>query len=104
MPAWITSLLREDTPLPMPPVVSATITPWPRKASARAIASPTTPAPMTRMSMSGPQCQVLNAKRRLESRRFCRFDNTSFLSRDRHLRGGGAHVGIDMALEALEVL
>ena len=29
MPPWITSLLREDTPLPMPLVCSATITSWP---------------------------------------------------------------------------
>ena len=33
MPAWITSLLREDTPLPMPPVASATITSWPASAA-----------------------------------------------------------------------
>src|SRR3954468_6528127 len=51
MPAWMTSLLREDTPLPMPAVFSATMTEWPRSASARAQASPTTPAPMTRTSI-----------------------------------------------------
>src|SRR3954471_13790296 len=48
MPAWITSLLREDTPLPMPPVASATITSWPASAACRAMARPTTPAPITR--------------------------------------------------------
>ena len=52
MPAWITSLLREETPLPMPPVASATITLCPRRASARATASPITPAPMTKTSMT----------------------------------------------------
>ena len=29
MPPWITSLLRDDTPLPMPLVASATMTSWP---------------------------------------------------------------------------
>src|SRR5947209_243863 len=53
MPAWITSLLREETPLPMPPVASATITSWPASAADRAIARPTTPAPMTRTCMRG---------------------------------------------------
>src|SRR4051794_35072640 len=54
MPAWITSLLREETPLPMPPVASATITSWPASAASRAIARPTTPAPMTRTCMDSP--------------------------------------------------
>ena len=40
--------LREDTPLAMPPVASATVTSWPESAAVRAIASPTTPAPITR--------------------------------------------------------
>ena len=52
MPPWITSLLREDTPLPMPLVASATITSWPLRAAARATASPTTPAPTTRTCIS----------------------------------------------------
>src|ERR1700730_14280296 len=47
----MTSLLREETPLPMPPVASATITSWPRQAAARATASPTTPAPTTSTCM-----------------------------------------------------
>src|SRR5918994_6400582 len=51
MPAWITSLLREDTPLPIPGVFSATTTAWPSIARARAQASPTTPAPTTRTSI-----------------------------------------------------
>src|SRR4028119_218788 len=50
MPPWITSLLRDETPLPMPAVASATITPWPRSAIARAAARPTPPAPLTRHS------------------------------------------------------
>ena len=52
MPPWITSLLREDTPLPMPLVASATMTSWPFSAAARATASPTTPAPTTRTCIS----------------------------------------------------
>src|ERR1700761_2119903 len=47
----MTSLLREDTPLAMPPVASATVTSWPRNAASRATASPMTPAPMTRICM-----------------------------------------------------
>jgi len=43
----MTSLLREDTPVPMPEAASATTTSWPAIAAARAIASPTTPAPTT---------------------------------------------------------
>jgi len=44
----MTSLLREDIPVPMPPVASATITSWPAIAKARATARPTAPAPTTR--------------------------------------------------------
>src|ERR1043165_4636497 len=51
MPPWITSLLREDTPLPMPLVCSATMTSCPFSAAARATARPTTPAPTTRICM-----------------------------------------------------
>ena len=50
--AWITSELRDDTPLPMPRVASATITSWPLSAAARAMASPTMPAPTTRTCMA----------------------------------------------------
>src|SRR3954447_10272464 len=98
MPPWITSLLREETPLPIPPVRSATMTPWPRMASARAIANPTTPAPMTRTSMvpfrtangGPPGRRGFLAKRRL--------------GRDRRLRRGGADVRVHVVLEALEIL
>src|SRR5208282_1454624 len=58
MPPWITSLLREETPLPMPPVASATITSWPRRVAARATASPTTPAPTTRTCIALDPCRV----------------------------------------------
>ena len=44
----MTSLLRDDTPVPIALSASATITSWPRSAASRAIASPTTPAPTTR--------------------------------------------------------
>src|SRR5215213_739605 len=84
MPAWMTSLLREEIPVPIPFARSATITAWPRWASARATASPTTPAPTTRAYMAGPRSRAL--------------------SRDRHLRRGRAHVGVDVVFEALEVL
>src|SRR6202167_2850747 len=48
MPAWITSLLRELTPSPIPLSLSTTITSRPARASARATARPMTPAPTTR--------------------------------------------------------
>src|SRR3954451_11411187 len=44
----MTSLLREDTPVPIAAAASATITSCPAIAAARATASPTTPAPTTR--------------------------------------------------------
>src|SRR3982074_3701394 len=47
MPAWMTSLLRDEVSKPMPYSRSSTITSMPARASARATASPTTPAPMT---------------------------------------------------------
>src|SRR5262245_19390996 len=43
----MTSLLREDTAVPMPEAASATTTSWPAIAAARATANPTTPAPTT---------------------------------------------------------
>src|SRR5262249_31834677 len=52
MPPWIPWLLREETPLPMPEVDSATMTSWPASAAARATASPTTPAPITRICIA----------------------------------------------------
>src|SRR5215468_980293 len=48
MPPWITSLLRDEVPVPIASAASATITSCPASAAARAIASPTTPAPTTR--------------------------------------------------------
>src|SRR5262249_46125491 len=47
----MTSLLREETPVPMAEAASATITSWPAIAAARATASPTMPAPTTRTCM-----------------------------------------------------
>src|ERR1700733_14317644 len=47
MPAWITSLLRDDVTVPMPSAASRTITSRPACASRRAIARPITPAPIT---------------------------------------------------------
>ena len=44
----MTSLLREETPVPMVVAASATTTSCPARAAARATASPTTPAPTTR--------------------------------------------------------
>ena len=52
MPAWITSLLRELVSDPISSCCSSTITSWPASASARATASPTTPAPTTMVSTS----------------------------------------------------
>ncbi len=48
MPAWITSLLREEIPVPIAAAASATTTSAPVSAAARATASPTTPAPTTK--------------------------------------------------------
>src|SRR6201995_4079895 len=54
MPAWITSLLREEVPLPMWPSASATMTSWPVSAACRALARPTTPAPTTSPCIVSP--------------------------------------------------
>src|SRR5690349_12385288 len=51
MPACMTSLLRELVPTPIASAASSTITSRPRAASARATASPTTPAPITTHSI-----------------------------------------------------
>ena len=51
MPAWITSELRELVWLPISPSRSSTTTSRPAIASARATASPTTPAPTTTQSV-----------------------------------------------------
>src|ERR1700681_835351 len=50
MPAWITSLLREEGTVPMPSAASSTITLPPAWASCRATASTITPAPITTQS------------------------------------------------------
>src|ERR1700744_5137833 len=52
MPAWITSLLREDVSVPIPSAASRMITSRPAIARARATARPTTPAPTTTQSTS----------------------------------------------------
>ncbi len=52
MPEWMTSLLRDEVSEPIPSAASRTITERPVAASARAIASPMTPAPITIASIS----------------------------------------------------
>src|SRR5712671_2076535 len=47
MPAWITSLLRDDVTVPIPSAASRTITSRPACARRRATARPITPAPVT---------------------------------------------------------
>src|SRR6266481_8075550 len=47
MPAWITSLLREDVAVPIPSAASRMITSRPAWASRRATARPITPVPIT---------------------------------------------------------
>src|SRR4051812_3738613 len=47
MPAWMTSELRDEAPVPIPSAASSSQTSRPESASARATASPTTPAPIT---------------------------------------------------------
>jgi len=47
MPAWITSLLRDEVTVPMPSAASRMMTSRPACASRRAIARPITPAPIT---------------------------------------------------------
>src|SRR3954447_8734945 len=52
MPAWMTSLLREEVSVPIPSAASRMITSRPACARARATARPTTPAPTTTQSTS----------------------------------------------------
>src|SRR5580698_9270786 len=47
MPAWITSLLRDEVTVPIPSAASRMMTSRPACASRRAIARPITPAPTT---------------------------------------------------------
>src|SRR5947209_5195772 len=53
MPAWITSLLRDEVSVPKAPAASRINVSRPESARARAIVSPTAPAPMTMASKSG---------------------------------------------------
>src|SRR6266851_7847855 len=59
MPAWMTSLLRDEVSKPMPYSRSSTITSMPARASARATASPTTPAPTTTHSTDSDMARIL---------------------------------------------
>src|SRR5580704_12009456 len=61
MPAWITSLLREEIPVPIAPAASATTTSAPVSAAARATASPTTPAPTTKTCIEKRLYRILSA-------------------------------------------
>src|SRR6266576_2029982 len=60
----MTSLLREEIPVPTPEAASATTTSWPATAAARATASPTTPAPTTSTCIR-PTRSYLNRKPRV---------------------------------------
>ena len=53
----------------MPPVASATVTSWPASAAVRAIASPTTPAPITRTCIALPPSCFPGYRKRLYNRR-----------------------------------
>src|SRR5580693_1907576 len=53
----------------MPPVASATVTSWPESAAVRAIASPTTPAPITRTCIALPPSCFPGYRKRLYNRR-----------------------------------
>lgn len=52
-PAWMTSELRLEVSVPKAPAASSSSTARPARASCRAMARPTTPAPMTATSVSG---------------------------------------------------
>src|SRR5262245_5283310 len=93
MPAWITSLLREEMPVPMPSACSATITSWPAIAAARATASPITPAPTTRTCISGflavERLHLLGtvAGAGYRALRHCRLDAPQRFTGERHIGG-----------------
>src|SRR5436305_15229577 len=59
MPAWMTSLLRDEVSKPMPYSRSSTMTSMPARPRARATASPTTPAPMTTHSTDSDMARIL---------------------------------------------
>ncbi len=69
LPVWITSELREDVSVPKAPAASISNTARPAIASCRAMASPTTPAPMTATSVSGSAPEVVLLYGRLEGPR-----------------------------------
>src|ERR1700736_1905503 len=62
MPAWITSLLRDEIPVPIAEAASATTTSAPLSAAARATASPTTPAPTTKTCIEQDLQRTTSAK------------------------------------------
>src|SRR4051794_33938526 len=98
MPAWITSLLRDEMPVPMASAASATTTSCPACAAARATARPITPAPTTRTCISRAQNQKGGHWAALRVAIQCRS-----LGGDTNLRCGGADVRVDVLLEFLEV-
>src|SRR5713101_6214931 len=115
MPAWITSLLREEMPLPIPDDCSAITTSWPASAAARATTSPMTPAPMTRICMEVNVARMERSVIRVRvaacrptarvSLRSTRATSLrALLRRDAHLRRGGLHVGVHLAFEAHEIV
>src|SRR5450755_2792888 len=67
MPAWITSLLRDEVTVPIPSAASRMITSRPACASRRATARPITPAPITThstLSISGSDPGLIDGRRR----------------------------------------
>src|SRR4051794_10292140 len=100
MPAWITSLLRDEMPVPMASAASATTTSCPACAAARATARPITPAPTTRTCISRAQKSEGRPLGRPPSGRHTRCRS---LGGDTHLGCGGADVRVDVLLEFLEV-
>src|SRR5215470_3346156 len=77
----MTSLLRDEVPVPIASAASATMTSWPASAASRAIASPTTPAPITITCMGSTLAG--------------RIDVDAVARRDRSARD---HLGIDTAI------
>src|SRR5260370_517050 len=115
MPAWITSLLREEMPLPIPDDCSAIAPSGPASAAARATTSPMTPAPMTRICMEvnvarmeGSVIRVRVGACRPTARVSLRSTRATslraLLRRDAHLRRGGFHVGVHLTFEAHEIV
>src|SRR6266446_8322909 len=91
MPAWMTSLLRDEVSKPMPYSRSSTITSMPARASARATASPTTPAPTTTHSTDSDMARILRDRApHLKHRQLL---SLSLLLREAAwtVRGKGAH-------------